>query len=110
MDRPRWRAGDILRVLCSAELQREILTLALSEGPQGEIKALEHSLSGLLRFRRATIHALPLERKIAYVRQMITSAELQEPLRKLLAWFLLEKRTALLCAFLDNWGIPHQQG
>jgi hypothetical protein len=110
MDRPRWRAGEILRVLCSAELQRQILTIGLSEGPERDIKAVEHSLAGLLHFRPATMQALPLERKVAYVRQMIAASDLQEPLRKLLAWFLLERRTAMLSAFLDKWGIPHQQG
>src|SRR5688572_30079016 len=110
MNRPRWRAGDIVSVLCSPELRHEVLKTILSEGPQEDVDALEHSLARLMRFRGATMRALPLDRKIAYVRQMVTSAELQEPLRKLLVWFHLERRRPLLCAFLDHWGILHQQG
>jgi hypothetical protein len=105
-----WTARRILRELCDPDRRLEILSCFWSDADDMSRRVAVAQLARSLRFREGTLRKLPVEKKAQLLASRIGSAEYEEFFEAALLSFHLVRRKELMAAFLDAWGIPHQDG
>lgn len=110
MQTNEWSARRILRELCDAERRLEILNCFWLHSDDMSRRVATAHLAKSLRFREGSLRKLPADRKAQMLASRIGSAEYEEFFEAALLAFHLTERKAMMAAFLDQWGIPHEDG
>lgn len=105
-----WSARRILRDLCNAEKRIEILTAFWLHADDMSRRVATAQLARSMRFREGSMRKLPPKKKAQLLAARIGSAEYEEFYEAALLAFHLADRKDLMAAFLDQWGIPNEDG
>lgn len=110
MQQNEWSARRILRELCNADRRLEILTAFWLHADDMSRRIAVSQLAKSMRFREGSMRKLPVEKKAQLLAGRIGSAEYEEFFEAALLSFHLSERKELMAAFLDEWGIAHEDG
>jgi len=105
-----WTARRILKELADAGKRRTILTAFWKYAePQAKLMA-QMQLAKALHFRDETIRKMPPEKKADLLASRIGAPEFDQFLEMALMQHHTHEKNALMAAFLDRWGVPHENG
>jgi hypothetical protein len=109
-DHPHWDARHILRHIADADLRRDVLAAFWKHGDlQSKAMATMH-LAKSLHFREETIRKMPAAKKAELLAARTASPELEQVFEMALMQYHTHEKNAMLAAFLDFWGVPHENG
>ncbi len=104
-----WTARSIIKQL-AGDLRRPILAAfwrhAEADSRQVAISELARSLS----YRPQKLRQAPAEKKAGLLATRLNTPEYEQIFEMALMLFFTHERKEMLAAFLDAWGIPHQDG
>jgi hypothetical protein len=105
-----WDTKRILKELADAPLRRKILSAFWRHAePHARLLAAAQ-LAKTMHFREETIRKMPLEKKADLIAGRIGSPEFSEAFAIALMQYHTHSQAEMLAAFLDTWGIPHENG
>jgi thymidylate synthase len=105
-----WNSRRILKELADNERRREILVSFWKYAePQSRLLAGAY-LAKALHFRDETLKKMPAEKKADLLASRIGVAEFDQFLEMALMQYHTRRKSDLLAAFLDKWGIAHVNG
>ena len=105
-----WNARTILKNICDTPLRQSVLEAFWTSGNDALRMQTLAQLATSLRFRPETLRKAPTQRKAELLGSRMTAHEFEEALEIALMTYHTTEASELLAAFLDEWGIPHQQG
>jgi hypothetical protein len=105
-----WSARRILGELCDPELRRTILASFWKDGDPGARHAAVVRLAKRMNFREESIRKAPMQKKADWLFARANTPEMEECLEMALMLHHTTKRSAMLATFLDQWGIPNENG
>jgi len=104
-----WTARRILKELADPDRRRTILThFWKSADPQHRLLVQAH-LARAMKFREETIRKMPPEKKADLLASRM-APELEQYLEMALMQYHTQSKSAMMAAFLDRWGVPHENG
>ncbi|MGA7616028.1 MAG: hypothetical protein WBX15_12700 [Thermoanaerobaculia bacterium] len=109
-DRPDWTARRIFAELCDPETRTQMLTYFWKHAEDHVRIRTIMTLAKALHFREETIRKAPAEKKAAWLATRMSSPEFEDALEMGLMIYLTREKKEMLGAFLDFWGIPHEEG
>jgi len=105
-----WDTKRILKELADAPLRRKILSAFWRYAePHARLLAAAQ-LAKTMHFREETIRKMPIEKKADLIAGRIGAPEFQEAFAIALMQYHTHSQPEMLAAFLDAWGIPHENG
>jgi len=105
-----WDTKRILKELADAPLRRKILSAFWRYAePHARLLAAAQ-LAKTMHFREETIRKMPLEKKADLLAGRIGTPEFSEAFAMALMQYHTHNQPEMLAAFLDSWGIPHENG
>ena len=88
--------------------REEAVRSVYNDGPGGGKLEADRAIANALRFRPDAVKQLPLERRVGY---LLKAVHIDDSLAStILLAFHLDERAGILQAFLDELGIPQQNG
>jgi len=110
MQSNEWSARRILKELCDSERRLDVLSAFWLHADEMSRRVATAQLAKSMRFREASMRKLPTGKKAQLLAARIGSADYEEFYEAALLAFHLSERKTLMAAFLDAWGIPHEDG
>jgi len=110
MTNTEWTARRILASLADPDLRKTILTSFWKQADQTLRAVTTAQLAKAMRFREETIRKAPAEKKADWLGSRLQSPELEDAFEAALMVFHTTKQKVMLSAFLDRWGVPHNEG
>lgn len=105
-----WTARRILKDLATPDERQEILTAFWRSGEETARHVAVAHLAKALHFREQTLRKSPPEKKAELLAARLGAPELEETFEiALMNWHTATARD-LMTAFLDRWGVPHENG
>lgn len=105
-----WSARRIVNELATPELRRTIvIAFWRNAEPHARAAAAAH-LAKAMNFRTEFLRKAPVEKKADWLIQRSSIHELHEALEMALMLHHTASRGEMMGAFLDQWGIPHENG
>jgi hypothetical protein len=105
-----WDTRRILKELADAPLRRKILSAFWRYAePHARLLAAAQ-LAKTMHFREESIRKMPLEKKADLLAGRIGAPEFAEAFAIALMQYHTHNQPEMLAAFLDEWGIPHENG
>jgi len=105
-----WTARRILKELADADRRRAILANFWKYADTHEKLVVQMHLAKALHFREETIRKMPPEKKAELLASRIGVPEFDQFLEMALMQYHTHEQNAMMGAFLDHWGVPHQNG
>lgn len=105
-----WTARRILRELCDADRRIEILSAFWHHADDMSRRVATSQLAKSMHFREDSMRKLPIAKKAQLLASRIGAAEFEDFYEAALLAFHLAERKDVMAAFLDHWGIPHEDG
>lgn len=105
-----WTARRILKELADADRRRAILAHFWRHADPHQRLIVQAHLARALNFREETIRKMPPEKKADLLASRIGLPELDQFLEMALMQYHTDQKAAMLAAFLDKWGVPHENG
>jgi len=105
-----WTARRILKELADADQRRTILAHFWKHADAHERLVVQMHLAKALHFREETIRKMPPEKKAELLASRIGVPEFDQFLEMALMQYHTHTKNEMMGAFLDRWGIPHQNG
>lgn len=105
-----WTARKILKELADADRRRAILTAFWKYADTHAKLMAQMQLAKALHFRDETIRKMPPEKKADLLASRIGVADFDQFLDMALMQYHTHEKNALMAAFLDRWGVPHENG
>jgi KaiC/GvpD/RAD55 family RecA-like ATPase len=105
-----WTARRILREIASSEQRREVLTAFWKQADEHARHAALAHLAKSLHFREQTLRKSPPEKKADLLASRLGASELEESFAIALMIYHTAQARDLMIAFLDRWGVPHENG
>ena len=103
-------AKRILKELADPDQRRAILAAFWKHADTHAKLMAQMQLAKALHFRDETIRKMPPEKKADLLAARIGSHEFDQVLEIALMQYHTHEKSALLGAFLDRWGIKHENG
>lgn len=105
-----WTSRRILTELCDRP-RREAIATAFWQHSEPRIRAVAIAeLSRALSFRIESLRKAPVEKKANWLLQRLPNPRFGELFDTALMLYHTHEKADLLGAFLDQWGIPHENG
>ena len=105
-----WTARRILKELADSDHRRKILT-AFWRYADDHTRALAVvQLARAMHFRDETIRKMPPEKRAELLAGRVGAAEFEQTFENALMLYHTHDQAPMLGAFLDRWGVPHQNG
>ena len=105
-----WTARKILKDLADPPTRRRILTAFWRFGDD-HMKAMAIvQLARAMHFRDETIRKMPAEKKAELLAGRVGAAEFEQTFENALMLYHTHEQNKMLGAFLDQWGVPHENG
>jgi hypothetical protein len=105
-----WTARRILKELADPDRRRAILTAFWKQSDAQHRMIVQMQLAKMLHFREETIRKMPPEKKADLLASRIGFPELEQYLEMALMQYHTTEKAEMLAAFLDRWGVPHENG
>lgn len=105
-----WTARRILKELVDADRRRTILAEFWKHADTHARVMAQMQLAKMLHFRDETIRKMPPEKKADLLASRIGAPELDQFLEIGLMAYHTHHANKMMAAFLDRWGIPHNNG
>lgn len=105
-----WTATRILKELADAPRRRAILVSFWKSAETQHRLIVQMQLARALKFREESIRKMPAEKKADLLASRIGLPELEQYLEMALMLYHTTAQTAMMAAFLDRWGVPHDNG
>ena len=105
-----WTARRILKELADPDRRRLILTSFWKHGDAQSKLMAQMQLAKALHFREESIRKMPPEKKADLLASRIGLAEFDQFLEAALMQYHTHHANAMMGAFLDRWGVPHENG
>jgi hypothetical protein len=105
-----WTARRILKDLADADLRKRVLTAFWRYAEPSSRLLAAHHLAQAMRFRDETIKKMAPEKKAELLASRIGAPEFDQFLEMGLMQYHTHEKSDLLAAFLDRWGVPHEEG
>ncbi len=105
-----WTARRILKELADADRRRAILASFWKHADQQHRMIVQLQLAKSLHFREETIRKMSPEKKADLLASRIGVPEFDQYLEMALMSYHTTQKNDLLAAFLDKWGVPHENG
>ena len=107
---PEWTARRILKELADGDRRRAVLADFWRHADATSRQGAQRFLAKALSFREVSLRKLPPERRAELLASRLTSPDAEPYAEEALVVYHTRQATALMGAFLDRWGIPHQDG
>jgi hypothetical protein len=105
-----WTARRILKELADADRRRAILASFWKAADLQHKMIVQMQLAKSLHFREETIRRMPPEKKAELLASRIGVPEFDQYLEMALMTYHTTQKSEMLGAFLDRWGVPHENG
>jgi hypothetical protein len=105
-----WTARRILKDLADSDTRRRILTAFWRYGDDHMKAVAIVQLARAMHFRDDTIRKMAPEKKAELLAGRAGAAEFEQTFENALMLYHTHDQAAMLGAFLDHWGVPHQNG
>lgn len=105
-----WTARRILKELADTDRRRTILASFWKHAETHSKLMAQMQLAKALHFRDETIRKMPPEKKADLLASRIGVAEFDQFLEMALMAYHTHYANEMMGAFLDRWGVPHQNG
>lgn len=105
-----WNARRILKELADADRRRAILAHFWRHADPHQRLIVQAHLARALNFREETIRKMPPEKKADLLASRIGLPEFDQFLEMALMQYHTDQKATMLAAFLDKWGVPHENG
>lgn len=105
-----WTARRIFKELLDGEQRRALLAEFWRAADAPTRLAAQAYLAKALNFREATLRKLTPERKAELLAARLASPEAEPWLEHALLHHHMTQRNELMAAFLDRWGVAHENG
>ena len=105
-----WTARRILKEIADAGRRRTILTSFWKHADTQSKLMAQMQLAKALHFRDETIRKMPPEKKADLLASRIGVGEFDQFLEIALMQYHTHHANAMMGAFLDRWGVPHENG
>jgi hypothetical protein len=105
-----WTARRILKELADADRRRAILTHFWKHADTNHRLVVQAHLAKELKFREESIRKMPPEKKADLLASRIGLPELDQFLEMGLMQYHTRDKSEMMAAFLDRWGVPHENG
>lgn len=105
-----WTARRILKELADPERRRAILLAFWKHADVHHRTIVQMQLAKSLHFRDETIRKMPPEKKADLLASRIGVPEFDQYLEMALMTYHTHHRNEMMAAFLDRWGVPHENG
>ncbi|HYH09872.1 MAG TPA: hypothetical protein VEK11_22680 [Thermoanaerobaculia bacterium] len=105
-----WTARRILKELADADRRRAILTTFWKHAEPTHRLVVQAHLAKAMKFREESIRKMPPEKKAEMLASRIGMPELDQFLEMALMQYHTRERAGMMAAFLDKWGVPHENG
>lgn len=105
-----WTARRILRDLADTDRRRAILITFWKHADAQHKIMVQMQLAKALHFREETIRKMPPEKKADLLASRIGIPELDQYLEMALMQYHTTQKNEMMGAFLDRWGVPHENG
>ncbi|HUP49695.1 MAG TPA: hypothetical protein VNA04_12990 [Thermoanaerobaculia bacterium] len=105
-----WTARRIMKELADPGLRRRILIAFWRHAEPSSKLLVTAQLAQALHFRDATLRKLPVEKKADLLASRIGDPDFDQFLEIALMQYHTHEKNAMMAAFLDRWGIQHQNG
>jgi hypothetical protein len=107
---PEWTARRIFEELADTDQRRAMLTDFWRFGDAPTKQAALAYLAKALNFRAVTLGKMPPEKKAALLATRLGGGEVEHFLEVALMAHHMQRARPLMTAFLDRWGIAHEDG
>lgn len=105
-----WTARRILKDLADPDRRRAILIAFWKNADPQHRMIVQMQLAKALHFRDETIRKMPVEKKADLLASRIGFPEFDQYLEMALMQYHTTQKTEMMAAFLDKWGVPHENG
>jgi len=105
-----WNARRILKELADADRRRAILAHFWRHADPHQRLIVQAHLARALNFREETIRKMPPEKKADLLASRVGMPEFDQFLEMALMQYHTDQKATMLAAFLDRWGVPHENG
>lgn len=105
-----WNARTILKTICDQPLRQAVLESFWTSAEDNTRAQTLIQLASNLHFRPETMRKASVQRKAELLGSRLAAHEFEEALEIALMTYHTTKSKELLAAFLDEWGIPHDDG
>jgi hypothetical protein len=105
-----WTARRILKELADADRRRAILTHFWKHADTHHRVVVQTHLARAMNFREETIRKMPPEKKADLLAARMGTPEFEQFLEMALMQYHTREKTTMMAAFLDHWGVPHENG
>ena len=105
-----WTARRILKELADTDRRRAILASFWRHAETQQRLVVQMHLAKALHFRDETIRKMSPEKKAELLAGRAGAAEFEQTFENALMLYHTHDQAAMLGAFLDHWGVPHQNG
>ncbi|MGH9458793.1 MAG: hypothetical protein ACRD2J_14265 [Thermoanaerobaculia bacterium] len=105
-----WTARRILREVATPEQRKDILATFWREADEHARHSAVAVLAKALRFREQTLRAATVEKKADLLASRLGSPDLENTFETALMAHHTSRERAMMAAFLDRWGVPHEDG
>ena len=105
-----WTARRILRELVDGARRKDVLADFWRFADAGQRGAAEAYLAKALRFREVSVRKMPPPKKADLLALRLADPEAEPYLEMALMQHHLHHAQELMAAFLDRWGIAHENG
>ena len=105
-----WTARRILKDLADSQRRGSILTAFWRFADDGSRATAIVQLARAMHFRDETIRRMPPQKKAELLAGRSGAAEFEQTFETALMVYHTHEQRPMLAAFLDYWGVPHQNG
>lgn len=105
-----WTARRILKELVEPAKRIEILETFFQHAEPHARLAVQSHLAKALNFREESVRKLPPRKRAEALAPRASAPELEPYLEMALMLHHTRQKSAMMAAFLDRWGIPHENG
>ena len=105
-----WTARRILKELADTRTRKRILAAFWRYAEPSARMLAAHHLAQALHFRDETIRKMSPEKKADLLASRIGSPDFDQFLETALMQYHTREKVEMLTAFLDRWGVPHEDG
>ena len=105
-----WTARRILKELADADRRRAILTHFWKHAETHHRLVVQTHLARAMNFREETIRKMPPEKKADLLAARMGTPEFEQFLEMALMQYHTREKAPMMAAFLDKWGVPHENG
>lgn len=105
-----WNGRRILKDLADPDRRKKIVASFWRYGDATAKAIATAQLAKALRFREESLRKMPAEKKTELLASRAAAPEFEQSIESALMLYHTREANTMLAAFLDRWGVPHENG